>query len=62
MTGRAEVTSALWMVLGLALLGYFMARDRSWIAETRRVFTEETPAERGSRLGYRLRRAAWSAR
>jgi hypothetical protein len=34
------------MVLGLVLLGYFMIRDRSRIAETRRVFTEETPAER----------------
>jgi hypothetical protein len=28
------------------LLVYFMVRDRSRITETRRVFTEETPAER----------------
>lgn len=34
-----------WMVVGFALLGYFMLRDRSRITETRRVFTEETPAE-----------------
>lgn len=34
------------MALGLILLGYFMIRDRSRIAETRRVFTEQTPAER----------------
>jgi hypothetical protein len=34
------------MVLGLVLLGYFMVRDRSRIAETRRVFTEQAPSER----------------
>jgi hypothetical protein len=31
------------MVVGLALLGYFLVKDRARIAETRRVFTEETP-------------------
>ena len=36
------------MVLGVALLGYFLVRDRARIAETRRVLTEETPAERES--------------
>lgn len=42
----APLICAAWMVLGLLLLGYFSVRDRSRIAETRRVFTEETPAER----------------
>lgn len=44
----APLICLAWMVLGLILLGYFMVRDRSRIAETRRVFTEETPAERES--------------
>jgi amino acid transporter len=44
----APLICLAWMVLGLALLGYFLIRDRSRIAETRRVFTEETPAERES--------------
>jgi amino acid transporter len=42
----APLICLAWMVLGLGLLGYFMIRDRSRIAETRRVFTEEIPAER----------------
>ena len=44
----APLICLAWMVLGLILLGYFMVRDRSRIAETRRVFTEQTPAERES--------------
>lgn len=44
----APLICLAWMVLGLILLGYFMVRDRSRIAETRRVLTEETPAERES--------------
>jgi hypothetical protein len=44
----APLICLAWMVLGLILLGYFMLRDRSRIAETRRVFTEQTPAERES--------------
>ena len=39
----APLICLAWMVLGLILLGYFMIRDRSRIAETRRVFTEQTP-------------------
>lgn len=42
----APLICLAWMVLGLILLGYFMVRDRSRIAETRRVFTEQTPGER----------------
>lgn len=45
-TDLAPLICLAWMVLGLILLGYFMVRDRSRIAETRRVFTEETPADR----------------
>jgi hypothetical protein len=33
-------------ILGLAVLGYFLVKDRARIAETRRVFTEETPTEK----------------
>ena len=44
----APLICLAWMVLGFILLGYFMVRDRSRIAETRRVFTEQTPAERES--------------
>jgi hypothetical protein len=44
----APLICLAWMVLGLGLLGYFMIRDRSRIIETRRVFTEQTPAERES--------------
>jgi amino acid transporter len=40
----APLICLAWMVLGLILLAYFTARDRSRITETRRVFTEETPA------------------
>ena len=42
----APLICLAWMVLGIVLLCYFMIRDRSRITETRRVFTEETPAER----------------
>src|SRR5579862_5502483 len=42
----APLICLAWMVLGLIPLGYFGVRDRSRIAETRRVFTEQTPAER----------------
>jgi hypothetical protein len=35
-----------WMILGAVLLCYFLARDRSRIADTRRVFTEEPPEQR----------------
>lgn len=42
----APLICLAWMVLGLILLGYFLVRDRSRIAETRRVFTEQTPDER----------------
>ena len=45
----APLICLAWMVLGLIVLGYFTIRDRSRIAETRRVFTEETPAERATR-------------
>jgi len=41
----APLICLAWMVVGVGLLSYFMVRDRSRIAETRRVFTEETPAE-----------------
>jgi len=41
----APLICLAWMVVGVGLLCYFMVRDRSRIAETRRVFTEETPAE-----------------
>ena len=44
----APLICLAWMVLGFILLGHFMVRDRSRIAETRRVFTEQTPAERES--------------
>jgi amino acid transporter len=44
----APLICLAWMVLGLVLLGYFMIKDRSRIVETRRVFTEQTPAERES--------------
>jgi amino acid transporter len=39
----APLICLAWMVLGVLLLGYFAVRDRSRIAETRRVFTEEEP-------------------
>ena len=42
----APLICLTWMVLGFILLGYFMIGDRSRIAETRWVFTEQTPAER----------------
>lgn len=42
----APLICLAWMVVGVVLLGYFMLRDRSRITETRRVFTEQTPAER----------------
>jgi hypothetical protein len=42
----APLICLAWMILGVGLLGYFMIRDRSRIAETRRVFTEETPDQR----------------
>ena len=42
----APLICLAWMVLGVAVLGYFMVRDRSRIAETQRVFTEETPDQR----------------
>jgi amino acid transporter len=41
----APLICLAWMVLGLVLLGYFMIKDRSRIVETRRVFTDQTPAE-----------------
>jgi hypothetical protein len=39
----APLICLAWMVLGLLVLGYFAVKDRSRIAETRRVFTEEEP-------------------
>lgn len=42
----APLICLAWMVAGFALLGWFMIRDRSRIAQTRRIFTEQTPAER----------------
>jgi amino acid transporter len=48
----APLICLAWMILGAGLLGYFMVRDRSRIAETRRVFTEEPPEQR---------KAAWRA-
>jgi hypothetical protein len=44
----APLIRLAWMGFGLILLGYFMLRDRSRIEETRRVFTEQTSAERES--------------
>jgi amino acid transporter len=44
----APLICLAWMAFGLVVLGYFAVKDRSRIAETRRVFTEETPAERES--------------
>ncbi len=41
----APLICLAWMVVGVGLLLYFMVRDRSRITETRRIFTEETPAE-----------------
>jgi amino acid transporter len=44
----APLICLVWTALRLVLLGYFMIKDRSRIAETRRVFTEQTPVERES--------------
>jgi amino acid transporter len=42
----APLICLAWMIAGAGLLAYFMARDRSRIAETRRVFTEEPSEQR----------------
>lgn len=44
----APLVCVAWMALGIVLLGYFLVKDRSRIADTRRVFTEQTPAGRRS--------------